>query len=125
MLPDGLVEIGGSWFADSSIESVSISSSVRIIREKAFYRCSKLSSVSFGVMSKLVEFKECAFAESGLTTFKAPGSLLVIGDEAFCRCAELKKVKLNNGLKELGNGVFKQCQIQSIALPNSVTELGS
>ena len=47
MFPDGVERIGCYWFANSDIESVQISVSVREIGREAFCECTRLREISF------------------------------------------------------------------------------
>ena len=48
VLPEGLTEIGNSTFSITGISEVVLPNSVRTIGEKAFFNCSKLTSVQIG-----------------------------------------------------------------------------
>ena len=49
----------------------------------------------------------------------------VIGDNAFSNCFNLKSIKLNEGLKNIGNFTFSGCNIlKELIIPKSVTSIG-
>lgn len=49
---------------------------------------------------------------------------LPIDVPSFSGCKNLKEVKLVNGVKTIGDNVFKDCPIDSLYVPNSVTRIG-
>jgi hypothetical protein len=73
------------YLNDEEITELVIPDDVQSIGDGAFYRCSSLTSVTFG---------------SGVTS---------IGDWAFERCSNLTSVTLGSGVTSIGNGVFSGC----------------
>lgn len=86
VIPEGVEEIEGFWFSWSGIESVSISRSVRIIEQGAFYKCEKLKKVSFQQGSRLEKIGAECFAKSGLKEIVLPESVREVGAKAFWLC---------------------------------------
>lgn len=63
-----------------------------------------------------------AFYNSDIESITLPESVFEISDASFMNCKSLSKVKLPNGLRELGRSVFHSCvSLESIRIPESVT----
>ena len=70
---------------DTSITSVDIPDSTKVIYEGAFYGC------------------------SGLTSVIIPDSVTSIGDAAFASCSDLETVTIGSGVTSIGQGAFLLC----------------
>lgn len=114
---DGMpvVEIGPEAFSFTSIMDIKIGKNIREIREKAFYMCEKLSSVTWNCKcdviptncflgcSDLMQFDflgikkvdRAAFSESGLKEVCLPENIEVVSGWAFYRCEKLSSVIWN------------------------------
>ncbi|MBQ8738011.1 MAG: leucine-rich repeat protein [Clostridia bacterium] len=72
------------------------------IGEKAFYYCSKITSVTIG------------------------NSVTEIGYQAFCQCDSLTSVTIGNSVTSIGSSAFFYCDsLTSVTIPDSVTSIGS
>ena len=82
--------IGESAFAYSSAVSVALPSSVKTVSDRAFYMCTKLTSVTLGSASGIGEsaFEWCM----SLKSLEIPASVALIGPDAFARCTSLTNV---------------------------------
>ena len=86
-----------------SVIDMSEATAVRedLIGEKAFYQCSKLTSISL------------------------PYGITSIGKYAFFECTSLTSITIPNGVTSIGGHAFNNCtSLASIAIPNSVTSIG-
>ena len=114
---DGMpvVEIGPEAFSFTSIMDIKIGKNIRKIREKAFYMCEKLSSVTWNCKcdviptncflgcSDLMQFDflgikkvdRAAFSESGLKEVCLPENIEVVSGWAFYGCEKLSSVIWN------------------------------
>ena len=105
---DGMpvVEIGPEAFSFTSIMDIKIGKNIREIREKAFYMCKKLRSVTWNQKCDVVPafcFSEC----SNLTKFDF-SNVKKIGLYAFYKSG-LKEVCLPKNIKVLEEGTFSGC----------------
>ncbi|MBQ8493285.1 MAG: leucine-rich repeat protein [Alistipes sp.] len=88
-------------FSCSSVEEVSIASSVKTIDEGAFASCHKL------------------------TTIELNGGLETIGVHAFYDCPELRNITMPDSVVSIGDYAFDGCaKIESLTLPASLTSIG-
>ncbi len=109
-------------------ESVSYSGktySVTSIGDRAFYGCSKLTSVT--IPESVTSIGERAFNScSGLTSIEIPNSVTSIDDGTFYGCSGLTSVTIGNSVTSIGMGAFRGCSgLTSIEIPNSVTSIGN
>ena len=107
VLPNGITQIGYNMFGlCSSLESIELPVTVTSIGERAFSSCNALTHITI------------------------PEGVVSIGCDAFNFCSKLEEVKLPLSLVELGNdqvryldGVFENCGIVEIVIPEGVTKI--
>ena len=120
--------------ADKSITSAYLSATLSYqditytltsIGNRAFWRCSALTSVT--IPNSVTSIGEEAFDGcSSLTSVTIPNSVTSIGDQAFGECSRLTSVTIPNSVKEIGSWAFGGCKsLTSVTIPNSVKEIGS
>lgn len=116
-----LRKIGKCSFSHSSIESISIPSSVTKIGELAFFYC-ELNSIKFPKNSKLEIIEENAFGFSKIKEICIPSSVSKIGREAFCFCKNLKKVTFSDSskLRIFEKYLFNNCSIEELTIPGNI-----
>jgi len=122
---EGLKTIGnrGVFYGCSSLQRITMPSTLTEIGVDAFWRCSSLQEVVFNEGLKKIEhcsFSDCISLQS--TTF--PSSLTEIGGGAFCRCSNLREVVFNEGLEKIGIEAFKECSSLEITIPSTVVDIG-
>ena len=112
------------WSNHESISQVVIGNGVTSIGQKAFYRCSGVTSVTIG--NSVTSIGEGAFYDCwGLTSVTIPNSVTSIGKEAFAECGDLTSVTIPNSVTSIGEGAFSYCHsLTSVTIPNSVTSIG-
>ena len=109
-------------YAWASGDSYTIPEGVTAIAECAFYYCNGIKRVS--IPEYVTTIGECAFYEcDGLTEAYIDSS--VIGSDAFRDCNYLKSVTFGNNVTRIEDHAFAyQNDIESIAIPESVTYIG-
>lgn len=91
----------------TSLTTVSLPSTVKIIGDYAFYGCSALTSVT--LPDGLEEIGHDAFGETGLTSIALPASLTYIGSGAFS-FSQLTEVTIPGSVTTLFSGAFSNCE---------------
>ena len=107
---EGLQKIGYEAFYNcSSLESITIPSTVTEIGADAFRSCTNLNKVVFNEGLQKIGF--CAFYEcTSLQSITLPSTVTEIGENAFKHCCNLEEVTFNNGLqKMIEEGAFYIC----------------
>ena len=96
---------------------------VTSIAERAFYNCSRLTSVT--IPNSVTSISWDTFANcSRLTSVTIPNSVTSIGGEAFYNCSSLTSVTIGNGVTNIGSHAFYNCSsLTSVTIPNSVTSI--
>ncbi len=110
VLPESLTRIGYGAFLRSSLVSIRIPASVKVIDGYAFSAetasNSHLTEVIFAPNSQLTSIGRDAFAYSLLTSVNLPDNVASIGRMAFGNTSSLETVVLPAALKTLGEMVF-------------------
>lgn len=104
VIPEGVTEIGGGAFycvnVSSKLESIVIPNTVERIGNYAFQNCNKLTSLRF------------------------PSNLKQIGQYTFANCTNITfENDLPEGLQSIGCDAFYKCNLTSIYLPSTLTEI--
>lgn len=118
-----VVGIGSNAFENSSIESITIPSTVEKIGDHAFYKCYALQAVTLN--EGLKEIGWFTFAETAISEIKIPSTVEDIVADTFSGCKNLKSVTLNEGLESIGRGAFSGTSIKKITIPSSVAYIGT
>ena len=85
-----------------------IPSSVTSIGDRAFYRCSSLTSIE--IPSSVTSIGNYAFSDcSQLTSIEIPSSVTSIGDSAFYGCRSLTSIEIPSGVTSIGDYAFSGC----------------
>ena len=94
------------------------------INDRAFYNCSKLTSVT--IPDNVTSIGKEAFYDcSGLTGITIPDSVTSIGKSAFSGCSGLTSITIPSSVTSIGEYVFSSCSgLTSITIPDSVTSIG-
>lgn len=118
-LTEGLEEISG--FNDcSSLESIHIPDSVKIIGTEAFRACKALNSISMGKNVERIEsraFEKC----ENLTNVSLPDSLKYIASDAFKNCKSISSISIPDSVEYIGQGAFENCTgLQEVKIGKNV-----
>lgn len=115
----------GSIEIPSSVTYGGTTYNVTSIGNRAFYLCSKLTSItiSFGITS----IGEYAFSNcSGLTSATIPNSVTTLKTGAFIYCHSLTFVDIPNSVTSFGFYVFEGCtSLSSVTIPSNLTTIGT
>ncbi len=110
---------------DKTKTTISLDSRTAKIRQRAFYNCSSLTSVTIpnSVTSMGNEvFRDC----SSLTSVIIPDSVTSIGERAFYNCNGLTGVNIGNGVTHINERTFYNCNsLTSVTIGSSVASIGN
>lgn len=106
---NGVKSIGKYAFSDSrKLESLTIPSSIEIIKDYAFAGCWNLSSLSLG--DNLKTIGEEAFSDCiSLTELTIPDNVTYIGYAAFAACSSIKTITIGKSVGTIEKDAFGFC----------------
>ena len=94
------------------------------IGEKAFYDCSRLTSLTLPVGITSIGYDAFAYC-SGLTSLTLPAGITSIGEYAFSGCSGLTSLTLPAGITSIDKYAFSGCsRLTSLTLPAGITSIG-
>ncbi len=97
---------------------------VTMIRARAFYGCSRITSVI--IPESVTVIGGYAFFNTGLTEIVIPDSVTLLGEHAFSSCSKLESVVIGNGVEAIGEYAFSSCsKLESVVIGNGVEAIGS
>ena len=101
VIPDSVIYIGASAFANTDIISLKLSANLRYIDAHAFSGCRHLKKVDI------------------------PEHVISISNRAFSQCTNLNSIDLNYGLQQIGTCCFMNCRsLKSIDIPDTIEYIG-
>lgn len=113
----------GIFSENNEIQSLTITGNICEIGEDAFKGLDNLERVTISTKQK--EIKGLDFSENqSLRLVEMSGALEVLNSQIFSGCSSLVKVVFPPNLKEIGGGAFSGTGIESMVVPDSVSELG-
>ena len=123
VITKGVTTVGaGSFSSCESLTSISLSKTVKSIRDLAFARTGLRKVV---LPKSLKTIGECAFLESNLESVYIPKGVTAIYDSAFSN-TPLKSVSIPSSVKTIGEYAIDSCRIlSSVSISNGVTSIGS
>ena len=114
VLSEGIEEIGEQAFQDSSIRSIVLPKTLKVIRYMAFGNCKYLEKVV--LQQGIMEIGECAFIGClRLNRINLPDTILEIGDSAFMGCRDLCECTLPVSA-HIGYNAFSGCNPLNLIL---------
>lgn len=118
-------EIGNNAFERLDLTSITISSSITSIGERAFLNCRSLTSIN--IPTSVTAIGTAAFAYCiGLTSINIPSSVTSIGERAFFDCRSLTSINIPSSVTAIRTAAFASCTgLTSITIPSSVTSIES
>ena len=146
VIPNSVTKIANSAFQYcSNLTNVSMSENLEILGEKAFWNCTSLSSIiipdgvkeiSYDAFSECHNLSEVSlgsgvetigshafYSNYALTAINLPNTVKTIEVNAFANCSNLKEVLLGNSLEVISEEAFAYSGLESITIPESVTEI--
>ena len=112
----------------SSLESLTIPSSVTSIGQDAFIGCIGLTSVTWNAKTCVLPYsnsKTPFYNMTGLKTFVIGEDVEIIPRALCYGCSGLTSVTISNSVTEIGIHSFNGCSgLTSVTIPNSVTVIG-
>ena len=108
-----IINIGGSAFAYSTVESVVLPETLQIIQAEAFYH-SALQSVSIPASVTFIGREAFASTPMQSLTFALDAQLLTIEQSAFEKTEQLGSVTIPASVTTMGRAVFKSSGITSL-----------
>mgnify|MGYP000239612220 CR=1 FL=1 len=133
-LPSTIISIGSLAFANESLVSCNIPASVKYIAHNNPWRgCFHIMNMD--IQSKNFIIKDGILYSSDFrivygaiywkSVFNIDNRSKKICANAFCGCESLQSVTIPNSVTNIGDGAFRWCNsLQSITIPNSVTSIG-
>ena len=119
-----VIQVGDrAFYKCSALTSVEIPNSVTKISSSAFNGCSSLVSVE--IPNSVTEIYYGAFYDcSSLVSVEIPNSVTKIGDDAFYGCSSLTSVEIPNSVTKISFSAFDGCSsLTAVEIPNSVTTI--
>ena len=130
-IPSSVTKIGNNAFDGcTGITSVNIPKGVNLIEYYAFYRCTSLKNVNMEENTKkLFKTEIGSYAFSNCTSLKSisfPSNVTKLGNNVLTNCTSLEDINIPGSVTEIGDYAFNGCtSLKSITLPSSITSIGN
>ena len=123
-IPEGVTIIPERCFRQcSSLESITLPSTIKQIGESAFSGCSALTSIDIPEGVTIIPdwcFDECSSMES----ITLPSTIKQIGQYAFSGCSALTSIDIPEGVTIIPDSCFYKCtKLKSVALPTTIKKI--
>lgn len=113
-----------AFMYSTTLMSVSIPASVKVIDQWAFYKCKALVSVDLHENLLQINYGAFSYCES-LQTLVLPESVLMISFYSFFGCKSLTSVTFGNNIEQILDRSFQLCdRLTEVTIPASVTFIG-
>lgn len=106
------------------VEHVKIADGVKVISERAFSRCSKLTTIMIPDSVRSIK-SEAFLLCTNLESITIPDGVTRIGDEAFSYCVNLLSIEIPDSVTSIGKYAFGDCySLKNITIPDSAIRIG-
>lgn len=123
--PDGLERICQAAFQGSGeLHEAILPNSCQEIELGAFSMCDSLKNLRLPEGLKVIPHLLVSYSNA-LDSIHIPSSVKEIGACAFSMCTKLRKVNFPEGLERIESEAFDYCNLDSVILPSTITEIGS
>ena len=112
-----------AFYRCTSLTSVTIPNSVTGIGEFVFCDCTSLASVT--IPDSVTDIGIYAFHKCNLSSVTIPDSVKNIESGAFANCTSLASVTIPNSITRIEEYTFFKCNLASVTIPNSITTIGN
>ena len=113
IIPEGVENIEGSAFYNSSLSAVNLPQSLKTIGIGAFEGCENLQKID--IPEEVKAIKDSTFAGcSNLKEISIPQYLKSIGYNAFCGCKSLQHIIIPDSIESIESRAFNDCDSLSI-----------
>ncbi len=130
-IPEGVLRTGHlSFYLCESLETITFPDGFEEVGDQSFYQCDNLTTVNFGTGLKkigLMAFRDCPQLVNFNTTggVKLPDGLTELGESTFYECDSLKGlVTIPGTLKEISKSAFHETGITEVILEEGVETIG-
>ena len=113
--------------SNTTIQSVTVPSSVKSLGTDAFRYCSALTTVTLAEGLESIGY-QCFHQCTSLAAIRIPASVTTLGESVFHSCSSLVEATFATGSKltAIPKYLFRYCaKLESLTLPNKITSIGS
>ena len=112
-----------AFYEQDTVRNFILPNGLKYIEKHAFEYC-RLDYLM--LPSSLAYIGESAFSQTDITLLKIPDSVSFIGAQAFGACQKLQTVKIGNGVRYMGYGVFSNCpELTDVTISDGSTTIGA
>ena len=121
IIPNGLKSIGGNSFAGWGFETITIPSSVELIRERAFQGCPNLEKIEVAKGNNKISMEVFAFSFCpNLENLSIYSNDAIIFSHAFINCENLKTVIIKDANVKIESEAFEGCKnLKTLNIPEN------
>lgn len=120
---EGVTQISLQAFKGSSVEEISLPSSVRTLDTQAFWGCHNLKKIDMPEGLETIGdscFDNC----TNIVSLSIPDTVTNIGDRAFWWCTSMETISLSSSMTTIGASAFEYCKsLSDISIPDGITTI--